>query len=233
MNKGTGMPPDCRNDIKRAKMTMARFMRYNIVNNCTRTMATEEIINNEELTQDDSLASETETTQTIGENAETTAEATTEEVKTEVDPLEAAQTEIAELKKQLLYKVAEFDNYRKRVIKEKADLILNGGEKAITAILPVMDDMERALEQMQKAEDMQAAVEGVSLIQKKFMNILEKLGVKAIDTKDADFDVEVHEAIAQFPATTPEMRNKVVDCTLKGYKLNEKVIRHAQVVVGI
>ena len=151
----------------------------------------------------------------------------------EADPLEAAQAEIAELKKQLLYKVAEFDNYRKRVIKEKADLILNGGEKVITAILPVMDDMERALEQMRKAEDVQAVVEGVELIQKKFMGILEKQGVKPIETKEADFDVEIHEAVAQFPAPTPEMKNKVVDCTLKGYKLNEKVIRHAQVVVGI
>lgn len=196
-------------------------------------MATEETINNEELTQDEAPVNETETTEVTGENTETTTEATAEETKGEVDPLEAAQAEIAELKKQLLYKVAEFDNYRKRVIKEKADLILNGGEKVITAILPVMDDMERALEQMHKAEDMQAAAEGVGLIQKKFMTILEKQGVKAIDTKDADFDVEVHEAIAQFPATTPEMKNKVVDCTLKGYKLNDKVIRHAQVVVGI
>ena len=151
----------------------------------------------------------------------------------EIDPLEAAQAEIAELKKQILYKVAEFDNYRKRVIKEKADLIMNGGEKVITAILPVMDDMERALEQMRKAEDVQAVVEGVELIQKKFMGILEKQGVKPIETKDADFDVEVHEAIAQFPAPSEELKNKVVDCTLKGYKLNEKVIRHAQVVVGI
>lgn len=148
-------------------------------------------------------------------------------------PLLAAQEEVAELKKQLLYKAAEFDNFRKRVLKEKADLILNGGEKVITAILPVMDDMERALEQMQKTEDVNAVVEGVSLIQKKFMGILEKLGVTTIETKEADFDVEVHEAVAQFPAPSPEMKNKVVDCTLKGYKLNEKVIRHAQVVVGI
>lgn len=192
-------------------------------------MATEESINNEELTQEETLTNEEETVQPEQENAESAAE----EEKTEADPLEAAQAEIAELKKQMLYKVAEFDNYRKRVIKEKADLILNGGEKVITAILPVMDDMERAMEQMQKAEDIKAVVEGISLIQKKFMTILEKQGVKAIDTKDADFDVELHEAIAQFPAATPEMKNKIVDCTLKGYKLNEKVIRHAQVVVGI
>ena len=193
-------------------------------------MATEDKIYNEEQLQEDATVNQTEETQ---EQAESTNEEGAETPAVEIDPLEAAQAEIAELKKQILYKVAEFDNYRKRVIKEKADLILNGGEKVITAILPVVDDMERALEQMRKAEDVQAVVEGVELIQKKFMGILEKQGVKPIETKDADFDVEVHEAIAQFPAPTPEMKNKVVDCTLKGYKLNEKVIRHAQVVVGI
>ena len=197
-------------------------------------METENKVNTEEQKQ--------ETTNTTEETQETQQETITSENCTkntdnteqvEVDPLEAAQAEIAELKKQLLYKIAEFDNYRKRVIKEKADLILNGGEKVITSILPVMDDIERALEQMQKADNVQAVVEGVSLIQKKFLGILEKQGVKAIETKDATFDVEIHEAIAQFPAPIDELKNKVVDCTLKGYKLNEKVIRHAQVVVGI
>ena len=193
-------------------------------------MDTENKINNEEQLQEEATMNQTEETQ---EQAETTNNESTETQAPEIDPLEAAQAEIAELKKQILYKVAEFDNYRKRVIKEKADLILNGGEKVITAILPIVDDMERALEQMRKAEDVQAVVEGIELIQKKFMGILEKQGVKPIETKDTDFDVEVHEAVAQFPAPTPEMKNKVVDCTLKGYKLNEKVIRHAQVVVGI
>ena len=200
-------------------------------------MSKDKNVNTEEQLQEENVVSQAEETlQTAEEqdntsNEESTVSAETPEV--EVDPLEGAMAEIAELKKQILYKVAEFDNYRKRVIKEKADLIMNGGEKVITAILPVMDDMERALEQMRKAEDVQAVVEGVELIQKKFMGILEKQGVKPIETKDADFDVEVHEAIAQFPAPSEEMKNKVVDCTLKGYKLNEKVIRHAQVVVGI
>lgn len=195
-------------------------------------MSKEKNTNTEEQLQEENAANLAEETKQTTEEQNTTAnEESTPEV--EIDPLEAAQAEIAELKKQILYKVAEFDNYRKRVIKEKADLILNGGEKVITAILPVMDDMERALEQMRKAEDVQAVVEGVELIQKKFMGILEKQGVKSIETKDADFDVEVHEAIAQFPAPSEELKNKVVDCTLKGYKLNEKVIRHAQVVVGI
>lgn len=191
----------------------------------------EEMINNEEQIKQEATDNTEETNQQQTENgAESTEKA---ETTIEVAPLEAAQAEIAELKKQMLYKIAEFDNYRKRVIKEKADLIMNGGEKVLTAILPVMDDMERALEQMQKAENVQAVVEGVQLIQKKFMGILEKQGVKPIETKDADFDVELHEAIAQFPAPSEDLKNKVVDCTLKGYKLNEKVIRHAQVVVGI
>ena len=194
----------------------------------------EEMINNEEQIKQEATDNTEETNQQQTENgAESTEKAEKAETTIEVDPLEAAQAEIAELKKQMLYKMAEFDNYRKRVIKEKADLIMNGGEKVLTAILPVMDDMERALEQMQKAENVQAVVEGVQLIQKKFMGILEKQGVKPIETKDADFDVELHEAIAQFPAPSEDLKNKVVDCTLKGYKLNEKVIRHAQVVVGI
>lgn len=190
----------------------------------------EEIVNNEEQIQQEITDNIEDASQQTEKDTESTENA---EPTVEADPLEAAQAEIAELKKQMLYKIAEFDNYRKRVIKEKADLIMNGGEKVLTAILPVMDDMERALEQMQKAENIQAVVEGVQLIQKKFMGILEKQGVKAIETKDADFDVELHEAIAQFPAPSEEMKNKVMDCTLKGYKLNEKVIRHAQVVVGI
>lgn len=159
-------------------------------------------------------------------------EETAEELTIE-EQLDAANKEIANLKDQLLRKIAEFDNYRKRTIKEKTDLILNGGEKTITTILPVIDDMERALKTMQQAEDVSAVVEGVELIYKKFMDILGKQGVSVIDTKEADFDVDLHEAIAQIPAPTPELKGKVMDCTLTGYKLNEKVIRHAQVVVGL
>ena len=149
------------------------------------------------------------------------------------EQLEAANAEIANLKDQLLRKIAEFDNYRKRTIKEKTELILNGGEKTITTVLPVIDDLERALKNMQSAEDVSAVLEGVELIYKKFMDVLAKQGVSVIDTKEADFDVDLHEAIAQLPAPTPELKGKVMDCTLTGYKLNEKVIRHAQVVVGL
>ena len=156
-----------------------------------------------------------------------------EKEKTAEEKLQDAEEEIANLKDQLLRKIAEFDNYRKRTIKEKTELILNGGEKTVIAILPVLDDMERALANMEKAEDVAAVVEGVKLIHKKFIDILGKQGVKAIDTKDATFDVDLHEAIAQLPAPTDEMKGKVMDCTLTGYKLNDKVIRHAQVVVGL
>ena len=156
-----------------------------------------------------------------------------EKEKTAEEKLQDAEEEIANLKDQLLRKIAEFDNYRKRTIKEKTELILNGGEKTVIAILPVLDDMERALANMEKAEDVAAVVEGVKLIHQKFIDILGKQGVKAIDTKDATFDVDLHEAIAQLPAPTDEMKGKVMDCTLTGYKLNDKVIRHAQVVVGL
>ena len=147
--------------------------------------------------------------------------------------MQEAEEEIASLKDQLLRKIAEFDNYRKRTIKEKTELILNGGEKIITAILPVLDDMERALKNMQDAEDVKALAEGVELIFKKFLDILEKQGVKPIEATGADFDVDLHEAIAQLPAPEESLKGKVLDCTKTGYTLNEKVIRHSQVVVGL
>ena len=170
------------------------------------------------------------------ENSAPESEQNTQEEEKELsaeEQLEAANAEITSLKDQLLRKIAEFDNYRKRTIKEKTDLILNGGEKTIITILPVIDDMERALKNMKSADDVSAVLEGVELIYKKFMDILAKQGVSVIETKEADFDVDLHEAVAQLPAPTPELKGKVMDCTLTGYKLNEKVIRHAQVVVGV
>ena len=156
-----------------------------------------------------------------------------QEEPTTEEPLEKAKEEIAELNDRLLRKIAEFDNYRKRTLKEKTELILNGGEKIITAILPVLDDMERALKNMQDAEDVKALAEGVELIFKKFLDILEKQGVKPIEATGADFDVDLHEAIAQLPAPEESLKGKVLDCTKTGYTLNEKVIRHSQVVVGL
>lgn len=153
-----------------------------------------------------------------------------DEKQEEKDPLDAALTEIQNLKEQMLYKQAEFENYRKRTIKEKAELILNGGEKTITAILPVLDDFERAL--ADKTDDPKAIKEGMELIFHKFVKTLEGLGVKKIDTDDKDFDVDFHEAIAMVPGMGDDKKGKVIDCVQTGYMLNDKVIRHAKVAVG-
>ena len=148
----------------------------------------------------------------------------------EADPLAKAQQEVEELKKQLLYKTAEFENYRKRTLKEKADPILNGGEKTIAAILPILDDFERAI--ADKSEDPKVIKEGVQMIFNKFIKTLEGLGVKKIETADKDFDVDFHEAIAMVPGMGDDKKGKVIDCVQTGYTLNDKVIRHAKVAVG-
>ncbi|MGM9704106.1 MAG: nucleotide exchange factor GrpE [Prevotella sp.] len=150
----------------------------------------------------------------------------------EKDPLEEANRQIEELKDKYLRSVAEFDNYRKRTLKEKTELILNGGEKAITAILPVIDDMERAIANGAKTDDPNVLREGIELIYSKFIKVLESLGVKAIETENADFDTDVHEAIAMVPGMGDDKKGKVLDCVMRGYKLNDKVIRHAKVAVG-
>ena len=136
------------------------------------------------------------------------------------DKLAAAETKVAELQDKYLRQVAEFDNYRKRTIKEKAELILNGAEKTITAILPILDDMERALKNMDKMEDVAAVKEGVDLIFQKFVKILGEQGVKKIETENADFNTDLHEAIAQVPAPSDEMKGKIIDCVKTGYTLN-------------
>lgn len=148
----------------------------------------------------------------------------------ELDPLAKAEQEVESLKKQLLYKTAEFENYRKRTLKEKADLILNGGEKTIAAILPILDDFERAI--ADKSEDPKAIKEGVQMIFNKFSKALESLGVKKIETQDKDFDVDYHEAVAMVPGMGDDKKGKVIDCIQTGYTLNDKVIRHAKVAVG-
>lgn len=163
---------------------------------------------------------------------EETAEQAEEAAAEEKDPLEAAQEEIAQLKEQMLYKAAEFDNYRKRTIKEKAELLLNGAEKTVVAILPVIDDMERAIAEGQKTDDPVVLREGMELIFQKFQKVLEGLGVKKIETEKQDFNVDVHEAIAMVPGMGDENKGKVIDCVLTGYTLNDKVIRHAKVAVG-
>lgn len=164
--------------------------------------------------------------------SQTENETTADEKEAEKSPLDVANEQIAELKDKYLRSVAEFDNYRKRTLKEKAELILNGGEKAISAILPVLDDMERAIANGEKTEDPKVLREGMELIYAKFQKVLEGLGVKKIDTEDAAFDTDVHEAVAMVPGMGDDKKGKVLDCIQTGYMLNEKVIRHAKVAVG-
>lgn len=166
-----------------------------------------------------------EAKETASEAADTSAE------NSDKDPLDIALTEISELKTKMLYMQAEFDNYRKRAIKEKADLVLSGGEKTITAILPVIDDFERAL--ADKSDNPEAIREGMQLIYQKFIKTLEGLGVKKIETDGADFNVDYHEAIAQVPGMGDDKSGKVIDCVQTGYTLNDKVIRFAKVAVGV
>ena len=155
-----------------------------------------------------------------------------EETEEEKDPMEKMLEENAELKDKWLRSVAEFENYRKRTLKERAELILNGGEKVITAILPILDDMERAIANGTKTEDPAVLREGMELIYQKFVKTLESQGVSKIDTKDADFDTDLHEAVAMVPGMGDDKKGKVIDCLQEGYKLNDKVIRHAKVAVG-
>ena len=180
----------------------------------------------EEPVEETDKAAEAAAEEAAEENAEKEQEAE------EKDPLEKAQDEIAELKTQLLYKVAEFENYRKRTLKERAELILNGGEKFITAILPIIDDMERAIENGEKTDDPAVLREGMNLIHQKFIKALEAQGVSMIETDNADFNTDVHEAVAMVPGMGDDKKGKVVDCLQKGYKLNDRVIRHAKVAVG-
>ena len=146
--------------------------------------------------------------------------------------LEDAQTDIEEQKDKYLRLSAEFDTYRKRTMKEKAELILNGGEKSISSILPVIDDFERAIKTMETAKDVKAVKEGVELIYNKFMAVMAQNGVKVIETKAQPLDTDYHEAIAVIPAPSEEQKGKILDCVQTGYTLNDKVIRHAKVVVG-
>ena len=155
---------------------------------------------------------------------EMTAEPTIEE------QLESAKKEVEQYKDKYLRAVAEFDNYRKRTLKEKAELLLNGSEKAVCAFLPILDDFERAI--ADKTEDVNAIKEGMQIIFNKFNKTLESLGVKKIETEGKDFDVDFHEAVAMVPGMGDDKKGKVIDCVQTGYQLNDKVIRHAKVAVG-
>ena len=192
---------------------------------------TEKDINTEEVKNEEVNNEELGTEETQEEvNTEEAPEAEKEEE--EKDPLEKALEENADLKDKWLRSVAEFENYRKRTLKERAELILNGGEKVITAILPVLDDMERAIANGSKTKDPQVLREGMELIYQKFVKTLEAQGVSKIETKEADFDTDLHEAVAMVPGMGDDKKGKVIDCLQEGYKLNDKVIRHAKVAVG-
>lgn len=206
--------------------TMSKEQEINIEDgNVQETVQNE---NNEQTTQNENTE-ENQNTDNKAEEGDNNTDAADKKAE-EIDPLTKAQQEVEELKKQLLYKTAEFENYRKRTLKEKAELILNGGEKTVAAILPVLDDFERAI--ADKSEDPKAIKEGVQMIFNKFVKTLEGLGVKKIETNDKDFDVDFHEAIAMVPGMGDDKKGKIIDCVQTGYTMNDKVIRHAKVAVG-
>ncbi|MBR5235051.1 MAG: nucleotide exchange factor GrpE [Bacteroidaceae bacterium] len=185
-------------------------------------------------TQEEKKMTDEELTNAAEETVENTQEQ--EEPLSEMDQLKAqlaeAEAKIAELQDRYLRQAAEFDNYRKRTMKEKADLIKSAAEKVMVAELPIVDDMDRALDNMEKGMDADACIEGFKLIAQKFKNTLAQQGLEKIDTDGQDFDTDYHEAIALIPAPTEELKGKILDCVQAGYKLGDKVIRHAKVAVG-
>ena len=167
------------------------------------------------------------------ENTEQQAqEQVTQEENTPEEKIAELEEQLEHEKKEYLFLMADFENFRKRTIKEKADIIKNGTENALRDLLPVIDDLERALEAINKGGDLESLKEGVDLIYNKFVKYLESQHVKAIDSTGKDFDTDVHEAVTMFPAPDPAMKGKVIDTTIKGYMINDKVLRHAKVVVG-
>lgn len=171
-------------------------------------------------------AAETETTQQAEADGKKPKEETADE------KVERLKKELEQAKKEYLFLMAEFDNFRKRTLKEKQDLVKYGCQEAMRNLLPVVDDFERAIDSISKADDLDSAKEGINLIYNKFIKYLESNNVKAIDSTGKDFDTDYHEAITTFPASDEKMKGKVIDTTLKGYIINDKVLRHAKVVVG-
>ncbi|MEE0453013.1 MAG: nucleotide exchange factor GrpE [Sodaliphilus sp.] len=177
-----------------------------------------------------------EETQTEAQNAKVESQNAEEEQsakeETPEDKIAALQAELEKSQKEYLFLMAEFDNYRKRTVKEKAELIKNGGEKAMLGLLPVIDDFERAIDAIDKSSDVEGLKEGVDLIYNKFMKYLESQQVKPMESTGTDFDADIYEAVTTFPAPDESMKGKVIDTVQKGYTINEKVLRHAKVVVG-
>ena len=191
----------------------------------------EEILKNEEPVAENTAQTEETPAEETAQAEETPAQELTVEEQL-ANMLAEAQQMVNEEKDRYLRLAAEFDNYRKRTLKEKAELIKNGGEKTLTAILPVLDDFERALKNMEATEETRAMKEGVELIFNKFNKVLEQEGLQKIETEGQAFDVDFHEAIALIPAPSEDMKGKILDCVQTGYKLNDKVIRHAKVAVA-
>lgn len=191
----------------------------------------EEILKNEEPVAENAAQTEETPAEETAQAEETPAQELTVEEQL-ANMLAEAQQMVNEEKDRYLRLAAEFDNYRKRTLKEKAELIKNGGEKTLTAILPVLDDFERALKNMEATEETRAMKEGVELIFNKFNKVLEQEGLQKIETEGQAFDVDFHEAIALIPAPSEDMKGKILDCVQTGYKLNDKVIRHAKVAVA-
>ena len=189
----------------------------------------EEVTKNEEAMVDETAQTEGNVS---GENTQEEAQAELSAEEQLANMLAEAQQMVEEQKDKYLRLSAEFDNYRKRTLKEKAELIKNGGEKTLTAILPVLDDFERALKNMEASEETKAMKEGVELIFSKFQKILGQEGLQKIETEGQAFDTDYHEAIALIPAPSEDLKGKILDCVQTGYMLNEKVIRHAKVAVA-
>ena len=188
----------------------------------------QEQVKEEELQQEETQT-EAQNAEVESQNAETEQPAKEE---TPEDKIAALQAELEKSQKEYLFLMAEFDNYRKRTVKEKAELIKNGGEKAMLGLLPVIDDFERAIDAIDKSSDVEGLKEGVDLIYNKFMKYLDSQQVKPMVSTGTDFDADIYEAVTTFPAPDESMKGKVIDTVQKGYTINEKVLRHAKVVVG-
>ena len=191
---------------------------------------TQEQEQNTEATAQDTAAA---TDNAPAQDAENTDEqAANEPEETPEDKIAQLTKQIEDEKKEYLFLMAEFDNFRKRTIREKAELIRNGAEKALGDILPIVDDFERAIKANENADNIDAVKEGFNLIYAKFIKYLDKNQVKAMQSTGCEFNTEMHEAVTTFPAPDESMKGKIIDTVLTGYTINDKVLRHAKVVVG-
>lgn len=155
-----------------------------------------------------------------------------EEVPCEEDRMAELEKQVVELNDKHLRLVAEYDNYRRRTLKEKMDLSKSAGEKIFSGMLPVVDDFERALQHLEVASDLEAVKEGINLIYNKFLAYLSRHGVQVMETREVAFDADMHEAVTKIPAPSEDLKGKILDCVEKGYLLDDKVIRFPKVVVG-